>query len=170
MSARPEELSSSKDLSENPIHQEMISIGGKGLRDALLGKVSANADFSETARFTAYGQEKVNDYVGFMEDKQDEDNCAVFVGDNGQGDVAAGIDMMEKSARMAGLFDMLSRCVMCFSNDFVVSKLYLFMLLFAKMKTTTMFSPRFDRTRAKTTAFSTLRRLSALLCKLIVQN
>lgn len=105
LSARPEEFSSG-NVQNNPLSASIKRVHGQGLRDALLGKLLNNAFVSETARFQQYAVEKENDATSFIAraDIVKEDNCNVFVGDNGQGDLVAGLALLQRQRSFAAVF------------------------------------------------------------------
>lgn len=84
----------------------MQKVHGRGLREALLGKLLNNAFVSETTRFEKYAEEKENDATSFVAraDVAKEDNCNVFVGDNGQGDLVAGLALLQRQRSFAAVF------------------------------------------------------------------
>jgi hypothetical protein len=106
LSARPEELQTSSDLSSNAIGVEMRRLGGLGLREMLLGKLFNSLQPSETVRYQKFADEKANDAFSFLARKAvaAEGNCNFFVGDDGQGDVVAGVQMLTRERSFAGVF------------------------------------------------------------------
>lgn len=104
LSSRPEEL---VQLTGSTFIGSEIDLGlraahGFGVRDALYGSVEYVVP-GDHSRYTLFGLGKVSDFNTFASTYASENACYHFVGDNGQGDVLAGIEI-QKHANAGAVF------------------------------------------------------------------
>jgi len=100
-SARPEILGKSfptldQALSRTAQANEITSSGWGKIKEILFGRVDDFIALSPENRFKAYGQTKVNHITKFADRESQTGHCHIFMGDNGQGDHFAGVQLLKE--------------------------------------------------------------------------
>jgi len=109
VSARPEQLASAfPDLEyEFSSAADIVGIDAKlwgKIRVTLPGKFEDNAHLHTLKRFTDYGNTKIDNVLRFAKNSTNAGYCVIFVGDNGQGDQYAGVQMLKNNPAVVAVF------------------------------------------------------------------
>jgi len=107
VSARPEQLAQAFPELEAEFLKAAEKIGVKAwgkIKKILPGLIEDNLHLHVAQRFLDYATTKFNNLKQYATEEENANLCYIFIGDNGQGDLIGGIQMLEKLPSVAAVF------------------------------------------------------------------